>query len=188
MKKSRTLLAVIAVGAGTAMVPASAVAQEPHRPYAGLEGREIKALSPERTEALRNGEGAGFALAAELNGYPGPKHVLELETQLELTDDQRSLVTGIFEEMHAAAVALGDRLVAAERALDRGFADGDLDDARLLELTREIGIIESELRATHLVAHLSTTEVLTTHQRRQYLQLRGYEGHEGRDAGHLPED
>ena len=33
---------------------------------------------------LRAGRGMGLALAAELNGYPGPAHVLELADKLDL--------------------------------------------------------------------------------------------------------
>lgn len=45
-----------------------------HSPYAGLPAREIKALSPEEIADLAAGRGMGLALAAELNGYPGPRH------------------------------------------------------------------------------------------------------------------
>src|SRR5215469_14793256 len=49
-------------------------------PYAGQEARTIKALSDDDIAALRKGEGMGMAKAAELNGYPGPVHVLALRT------------------------------------------------------------------------------------------------------------
>ena len=35
----------------------------------------------------------GLALAAELNGYPGPSHVLELADKLELSAEQRAAFT-----------------------------------------------------------------------------------------------
>ena len=63
-------------------------------PYAGLETREIKALSPEQIEDLRAGRGMGLALAAELNGYPGPVHVIELVAPLALSEAQRADVEG----------------------------------------------------------------------------------------------
>jgi hypothetical protein len=47
-------------------------------PYADQQTRSIKSLSEEDIAALLNGEGMGMAKAAELNGYPGPKHVLTL--------------------------------------------------------------------------------------------------------------
>lgn len=47
-------------------------------PYAGIARRSVKALSDREISDLRTGRGMGLALAAELNGYPGPAHVLEL--------------------------------------------------------------------------------------------------------------
>ena len=47
-------------------------------PYVEYQGRSIMALSAEQIGSYLAGDGMGFALAAELNGYPGPRHVLEL--------------------------------------------------------------------------------------------------------------
>ena len=58
-------------------------------PYMGQESREIKALSPQEISDYLLGRGMGLAKAAELNGYPGPAHVLELAVQLEITSEQR---------------------------------------------------------------------------------------------------
>jgi hypothetical protein len=54
-------------------------------PYAGMQTRSIKALSTQQIDDLRTGRGMGLALAAELNGYPGPAHVLELSERLALS-------------------------------------------------------------------------------------------------------
>ncbi|MBW2146214.1 MAG: hypothetical protein JRI22_04235 [Deltaproteobacteria bacterium] len=59
-------------------------AQHHHLPYAGGERRSIKALSPELVQDYLNGKGMGLSLAAELNHYPGPAHVLELASELNL--------------------------------------------------------------------------------------------------------
>ena len=59
-------------------------------PYKGEHLRAIKALSEGEINNLLNGQGMGFAKAAELNPYPGPKHVLELADDLNLTSDQIS--------------------------------------------------------------------------------------------------
>jgi hypothetical protein len=37
--------------------------------------------------SLLKGDGMGFAKAAELNGYPGPAHVLSVAKELNLTDE-----------------------------------------------------------------------------------------------------
>ena len=59
-------------------VLATAAVAQHNGGYAGFEQREIKALSPEQTEDLREGRGMGLSLPAELNGSPGPLHVLQL--------------------------------------------------------------------------------------------------------------
>jgi hypothetical protein len=47
-------------------------------PYSGMQSRSNKSLSDLQVADLQSGRGMGLALAAELNGYPGPSHVLEL--------------------------------------------------------------------------------------------------------------
>ena len=80
-------------------------------PYAGEELRSIKSLSPQEVESLRSGHGMGFAKLAELNHYPGPKHVLELASDLELTPTQLAQTDEIFRRMQDRAVALGEQLL-----------------------------------------------------------------------------
>lgn len=143
-------------------------------PYAGLEGRPVKALSPEREKGLAEGAGLGYALAAELNGHAGPKHVLDLADELALTAEQRTRVAASFERMRAEAVSLGNEILAAEGELDRRFAHRHLDEARLAELTARLGELEGRLRFVHLRAHLETDALLTPEQRARYVELRGY--------------
>jgi hypothetical protein len=57
----------------------------------------------------------GMAKAAELNGYPGPTHVLALAPQLGLTESEQQRVTTIFEGMSAAAKPLGSEVIAREQ-------------------------------------------------------------------------
>jgi hypothetical protein len=61
-------------------------------PYSGLEEWPIKALSDQQIADLRAGRGMGLALPAELNGYPGPIHVLELGDQLRLMPVSRQSI------------------------------------------------------------------------------------------------
>jgi hypothetical protein len=61
----------------------AAWAGEALSPYTGQERREIKALSNEEIDRYLSGDGMGLAKAAELNHYPGPRHVLELADQLQ---------------------------------------------------------------------------------------------------------
>src|SRR5476649_989190 len=114
----RTMIAVGLI----ACLGANASAQAP-QPYAGLQERPIKALSEQQVADLKAGRGMGLALAAELNGYPGPSHLLELADQLGLSDAQRSTVRSLFEAMKAETIPIGERLIAQETALDELFAE-----------------------------------------------------------------
>jgi hypothetical protein len=143
-------------------------------PYAGQQARPIKALSDDDLAALRKGEGMGLAKAAELNGYPGPKHVLDLAQQLQLTDAQRRDVQAIFDRMSAAAKPLGGELIVQEQALDQLFAKGEITQDRLAAGTTAIAELQGRLRAVHLSAHLETRALLNGDQLARYEHLRGY--------------
>jgi hypothetical protein len=142
--------------------------------YAGQQARTIKALSDDDVAALRKGEGMGMAKAAELNGYPGPAHVLTLAAQLGLTETQLRDVRAIFERMSAAAKPLGGELIAQEQALDQLFAKGDITPNRLTAATAAIAELQGRLRSVHLAAHLATRALLNADQLARYQQLRGY--------------
>jgi hypothetical protein len=150
----------------------SAVAQTP---YAGMQTRSIKALSDQQIADLRAGRGMGLALAAELNGYPGPSHLLELADRLGLSDAQRTSARNMFEAMKAETIPIGERLIAEEAALDRLFADHVITPEKLNAATAEIGLTQAELRAAHLKYHLSTVAMLEPSQIRRYSVMRGYD-------------
>src|ERR1043166_8084969 len=76
-------------------------------PYAGEQNRAIKALSEADIAALRNGDGMGLAKAAELNGYPGPAHALDLAAKLGLDSGQVLRLTAIHDRMRETARSLG---------------------------------------------------------------------------------
>lgn len=175
------------IALGSAVHAASG--QETASPYADETGREIKALSPEEVAGLLEGAGLGFAQAAELNGVPGPRHVLELASELDLGDEQRARVQAVYDRMHDAAVELGRLVVELERELDRAFAKPQLASEEVQRLTSEIGEARSRLRATHLIAHLETAKILSSGQIDRYGHLRGYSGDSGHEheEGHRPE-
>src|SRR3972149_857848 len=75
--------------------------------YASQRVDEVKTLSTDEIQGLLNGEGMGMAKAAELNHYPGPRHVLDLASQLQLSEAQRSKAQAIYDRMHHEAVRLG---------------------------------------------------------------------------------
>jgi Spy/CpxP family protein refolding chaperone len=153
-------------------------------PYAGQEARPIKALSDEELAGLAQGRGAGFAKAAELNGYPGPMHVIELSDGLALTPEQRGASEALMHGHKARARELGARLIDAERALDRLFAERQADAARVDAATRRVGELHAALRAEHLKAHLEQTALLSPRQIERYQVLRGYAAGAATAPGH----
>jgi LTXXQ motif family protein len=165
-----------AVAATLLLTAGLAVAQQQHQAYAGLERRAVKALSDGEIADLRAGRGMGLALAAELNGYPGPLHVLELADALALTAEQRRRTQELYETMKGEAIPLGERLIAQEGDLHRAFATRTVTVQRLARLAAAISETQGALRAAHLKYHLAQDELLTAEQRARYAALRGYGG------------
>jgi Spy/CpxP family protein refolding chaperone len=163
--------AVLSIAGVLAFAPLSAQTSQPH---SGLETRPIKALSAEQIADLKAGRGMGLALVAELNGYVGPVHVLELADSLHLAADQRAKMEELFAAMKAEAIPLGEVLIAQESDLDRQFADRTITEASLAAATQAIGSTRAALRAAHLKYHLAATEVLAPMQIQRYAELRGY--------------
>lgn len=143
-------------------------------PYAGFEQRPIKALSDQQIADLRAGRGMGLALPAELNGYPGPMHVLELADALTLTNDQRARAKGLFDAMRSETIHIGERIVSEEAALDRLFAERRITPDTLTAAAARIGTLQGELRAAHLRYHLTMHDLLTPDQVSSYNERRGY--------------
>jgi Spy/CpxP family protein refolding chaperone len=175
--------AIVVFSAVLILTAGSSFAQSPQS-YAGLQTRPLKALSEEQLADLREGRGMGLALAGELNGYPGPKHVLELARELNLTDAQRAHTQELFDAMKAEAIPLGQQLISAETDLDRQFSGRTITRASLTAATAVIGATQGELRATHLKYHLAMMDALTPEQVRRYDELRGYGA--AAPAGHSP--
>ena len=172
---SRLLIALLA-GAGFALAAHADNGHHGHHasPYAGQETRPIASLSATDVADLLGGKGWGFAKPAELNGYPGPLHVLQLEDKLGLTPEQRAQVQAIFDRMAESARETGAKFVAAERDLDAAFRSGSVDAPLLQQRIDAAEALRAELRRIHLAAHLETTPILTPEQRHAYAALRGY--------------
>ncbi len=154
------------------------------QPYAGLQARPIKALSEQQIADLKQGRGMGLALAAELNGYPGPVHLLELSDQIGVSDQQRAEIAGLFESMKGETIPLGEKLLSLEADLDTQFKNHTITADSLKGATATIGAVQATLRNTHLKYHLSTVALLTPSQIKRYEELRGYstggrEDHQG---------
>lgn len=147
-----------------------------HSHYAGMQSRDIKALSAADIDGLRAGRGMSLALAAELNGYPGPLHVLELADRLALSQAQRTATQELYQRMKSAAIAAGEEFVSAERDLDRLFATRTVTPQQLNEALARVAQAQAKLRGSHLQAHLEQVRILTPAQVAKYNSLRGYGG------------
>ena len=145
-------------------------------PYVGQEFRSIKSLSEQEIASLRRGDGMGFAKLAELNHYPGPRHILDIAAGLELSPPQLNATESLFAEMQQKASVIGQQLLAAETRLDQAFAQGSIDSNSLEESLLTIGGLRARLRYVHLEAHLRQKQLLTHEQIRLYDAIRGYRG------------
>lgn len=163
---------------GLLLLAGAALAQHgghgPAAPYAGEQARAIKSLSAEDIAELRRGGGWGLAKAAELNGLPGPAHLLELRAQIGLTPDQVAAVQALYDKMRRDALAEGERLIAHERGLDAAFRERRVTDESLRTMLAEIEASRTALRYIHLATHLATPALLTEAQISKYNELRGY--------------
>jgi hypothetical protein len=156
-------------------LPALSAADNSHKSkYSGEEKREIKSLSVTDMEELKNGKGWGLAKAAELNGLPGPVHLLEMKTDIGLSADQINTIKDIYRKMKHEAVPLGLELIEFERELNNHFANRTITDSLLNQLLEKIADTRSRLRYVHLSAHLKTPAILKSEQIALYNKLRGY--------------
>jgi Spy/CpxP family protein refolding chaperone len=142
--------------------------------YSGQQTRTATSLSDDEVAGLRAGKGLGLAKPAELNGYPGPMHALELADKLGLTAEQRASIQQIFDRMAARAKTAGAAYVAAEQALDGVFRSGKADAKTVAVALAKADKARAAARMAHLKAHIETTPILTPQQRAKYAQLRGY--------------
>lgn len=154
--------------------PPAAAGTSTAQPYATMASRRVKALSATQEDDLRAGRGMALALAAELNGYPGPMHVLEHGDALGLTAEQRATATRLRATMSADAQSLGLRILSLEQELDALFASGTAEPGRLAGLTTQLGGLGGRLREVHLTAHIAMRSALDAQQRSHYARLRGY--------------
>ncbi len=143
-------------------------------PYQGLEVREIKSLSESDIDSLKKGSGWGLAKPAELNGVPGPAHLLELKEELQLNQSQVEKIQAIRQEMNVSAKRYGESYILAEQAIENFFREEHQEPKQLASLLKQSAQHLAELREAHLIAHLKVKPLLTRHQIVQYSQLRGY--------------
>ena len=142
--------------------------------YTGQEIRAIKSLSSEDVAELKRGGGWGLAKAAELNGLPGPVHLLEMKEEIHLNDTQVTEITKIYNQMKSQAIQQGEMLIALELELENHFQNRTINNSILRSSLDAIEEVRKELRYIHLSAHLSTPDILSQEQIEKYNALRGY--------------
>jgi hypothetical protein len=142
--------------------------------YAGQEKRAIKSLSETDIAELENGKGWGLAKAAELNGMPGPAHLLEMKDEIALSTSQVGAIEDLYKEMKQEAIPLGLELIDLERKLNDHFANKTITVELLGAMLESIARVRKKLRYVHLSAHLKTPNIVTPEQIALYNQLRGY--------------
>ena len=161
MKKALLILPLFVAGFA---VQASESQHTHTSKYAGQEQRVIKSLSPDDISELRRGGGWGLAKAAELNGVPGPAHILELKDKIPLTATQIEQIEGIFKRMKSQAIEQGEKLLALEKQLEGHFKHRTITDAILRSSLDGIAEARRNLRYIHLATHLKTPEILSEMQ------------------------
>jgi hypothetical protein len=162
----------------TDSAPSSPSSSSQVSPYAGQEIRNIKSLSDNDVQSLQNGTGeafGGMAKLAELNGYPGPRHVLDMASQLQLTDRQRVEIELIYQNMSNKAKNIGVAIIALEQDMDRALANKTITEENLKLMLDKSGDLYGQLRFVHLSAHLDTVQMLTVEQVQMYNKIRGYD-------------
>ena len=135
---------------------------------------------PSDKDGLLKAEGMGQGKYAEMNGYPGPKHVLDLGDKLKLTATQRKSVQKFYDEMNTRAKELGKQIIQIEQELNDAYANGLISEKAVQNDCEEIGRLRGKLRAIHLAAHMKTKVVLNETQIALYRKLRS----EGGDQKH----
>ena len=159
-----------------AIAPTPAPAQHDHgvSPYAHARDNDIPTLTPAEVYGLRTGEGMGLARPAELNHFPGPKHLLELGLDLGLDHVRIERIEAIHKKMRTRAIAKGEKILSAERHLANIFASGQPSAADIERITGHLGVLRGQLQAIHLLAHIESARELTVEQIERYDRLRGY--------------
>lgn len=187
------VLLVVVLGAvflQQASVEEKAVESSVLSPYVGEDSRQIKAFSQEDITGLLAGAGTpfgGMAKPAELNGYPGPRHVLDaaMAGEFNLTNEQKTEIESLFEKMQSSAIEIGNQIIVVEKEIDDAFKSKTIDEKFLDEKISQSAKLYGELREAHLTAHLAMLSILTPEQVNQYNQLRGYES--GDPCENVPE-
>ena len=112
----------------------------------------------------------------ELNGYPGPRHVLDAfeAREFDLTKQQHEQTKALYEKMRSGAIKLGKQIIDIEKEINDAFVNRTIAEEFLQNKVSESANLYSQLRVAHLKYHLSMIEILSPQQVEKYNKLRGY--------------
>ena len=133
---------------------------------------EAQDVIPPDRDGLLKGIGLDLAAVAELNNWPGPKHVLALKTELGLTRDQLKKTEAVEKGVVSSATAKGEEIVQLEEELAVMFQSGSANEKAVRTKLEQIGKARAELRYIHLQAHLRMKQILTPDQVKLYVELK----------------
>ncbi|MEW5843537.1 MAG: hypothetical protein AB1775_09780 [Bacteroidota bacterium] len=132
----------------------------------------LKSLSKEHIEGLLNGESMGMAKAAELNGYPGPRQILDYIEELKLNDNQVDQLRLIYVKEKEEAIKLGRSIIDEERKLNELFSNKTANPQNLEDNLIKIAVQNGKLRYVHLKAHYEARKLLSEKQINLYYKIK----------------
>ncbi len=163
-----------------AVVTSAAAQDHLTSPYRQQAETGLRGLGAKEIAELRAGTGMGLARAAELNGYPGPSHLLDAVKagQFQASPEQVRRVQEIFDGMKSNAQRVGAQIIDEEARLEAAFHGATITETDLRSRVARIATLQGELRVIHLGAHLVTSAILSDVQVARYNELRGYTTHQ----------
>jgi hypothetical protein len=158
------------------LAPAAVAQNSLTSPYRQQAASGLRGLNEAEIGELRAGTGMGLARAAELNSYPGPRHVLDAVTagEFPMTLEQTQRIQQIFDQMKRDAQRIGAQILEEEERLEVAFRSATITEPDLNSRVARIAGLQGELRSVHLAAHVATRAVLSETQVARYNELRGY--------------
>jgi hypothetical protein len=115
-----------------------------------------------------------MAKLAELNGYPGPRHILDLGKELGLTTVEKEYIIIIYNDMKREALKLGQEILQIEKTANKLFANKSISDSELQRLIIKSAGNYGKLRYIHLTTYLKMMDILSQEQIILYNTLRDY--------------
>jgi hypothetical protein len=152
-----------------------AAAQAADSPHVGQEKRVAKGQSEKEAGDYLGGRGTDLSKVAEMNGYPGPGHVLEETQKLGLSAKQLEKTQRVYDSMTHSASRIGKAILHKEAELASLFAEQKATPENTERLLKELANLQADLRMVHLNGHLSMRQILSKPQIEKYSQVRGFQ-------------